>query len=261
MPARLPVYSRHFSVDVLFCHFLSAVDTTRSFVLFKNLSQCGSASLEKLLLFLETASNQVHPQPKDYWGHVNPIGPHACYDEGKHVAETLTYGFNHQDGVDVWVAHIFNTYVNPHDACVVSNFIVQVLCSKDMTVYGDGTQTHSFHSGCCIVELDIHDEAALMPLYKVFAAVHSDLSMVQELSLFVGDWDDELMLVIVVHFPRGRAKQGHHHWDGFLYTTPGIHTHLLPRDILHCPMAALYDQPVEFNRIAHLTLTNFKTSN
>ncbi|KAH9943002.1 NAD(P)-binding protein [Epithele typhae] len=90
---------------------------------------------------------EVHPQPEDYWGHVNPIGPRACYDEGKRVAETLTYGFHRQDGVDVRVARIFNTYgprMNPYDGRVVSNFIVQALRGEDMTVYGDGKQTRSF---------------------------------------------------------------------------------------------------------------------
>ncbi|TFY60273.1 hypothetical protein EVG20_g7477 [Dentipellis fragilis] len=90
---------------------------------------------------------EVHPQPEDYWGHVNPIGPRACYDEGKRVAETLTYGFHRQDGVDVRVARIFNTYgprMNPYDGRVVSNFIVQALKGQDITVYGDGKQTRSF---------------------------------------------------------------------------------------------------------------------
>ncbi|KAJ8086109.1 UDP-glucuronic acid decarboxylase 1 [Marasmius tenuissimus] len=90
---------------------------------------------------------EVHPQPEDYWGHVNPIGPRACYDEGKRVAETLTYGFHRQDGVDVRVARIFNTYgprMNPYDGRVVSNFIVQALKGEDLTVYGDGKQTRSF---------------------------------------------------------------------------------------------------------------------
>lgn len=90
---------------------------------------------------------EVHPQNEDYWGHVNPIGPRACYDEGKRVAETLTYGYHNQDGVDVRVARIFNTYgprMNPADGRVVSNFIMQALRGEDMTVYGDGTQTRSF---------------------------------------------------------------------------------------------------------------------
>ncbi|KAF7354952.1 NAD(P)-bd-dom domain-containing protein [Mycena sanguinolenta] len=94
-----------------------------------------------------TATQKSTPQTEDYWGHVNPIGPRACYDEGKRVAETLTYGFQRQDGVDVRVARIFNTYgprMNPYDGRVVSNFIVQALKGEDMTVYGDGTQTRSF---------------------------------------------------------------------------------------------------------------------
>lgn len=90
---------------------------------------------------------EVHPQPEEYWGHVNPIGPRACYDEGKRVAETLTYGFHRQDNVDVRVARIFNTYgprMNPADGRVVSNFILQALRGEEMTVYGDGAQTRSF---------------------------------------------------------------------------------------------------------------------
>lgn len=90
---------------------------------------------------------EVHPQHEDYWGHVNPIGPRACYDEGKRVAETLTYGFHRQDNVDVRVARIFNTYgprMNPYDGRVVSNFIMQALKGEPLTVYGDGSQTRSF---------------------------------------------------------------------------------------------------------------------
>src|SRR6202044_3764410 len=89
----------------------------------------------------------IHPQVEDYWGHVNCIGPRACYDEGKRVAETLTYGYQRQDGVDVRVARIFNTFgprMNPYDGRVVSNFIIQALKGQDMTVYGDGNQTRSF---------------------------------------------------------------------------------------------------------------------
>ncbi|KAJ7725112.1 hypothetical protein B0H16DRAFT_1677543 [Mycena metata] len=101
-----------------------------------------------LITMLEVYGDpEVHPQTEDYWGHVNPIGPRACYDEGKRVAETLTYGFQRQDGVDVRVARIFNTYgprMNPADGRVVSNFIVQALKGEDMTVYGDGKQTRSF---------------------------------------------------------------------------------------------------------------------
>jgi len=90
---------------------------------------------------------EVHPQPESYWGHVNPIGPRACYDEGKRVAETLAYAYNKQSGVDVRVARIFNTYgprMHANDGRVVSNFIIQALEEKPITIYGSGEQTRSF---------------------------------------------------------------------------------------------------------------------
>jgi len=89
----------------------------------------------------------VHPQTEDYWGHVNPIGPRACYDEGKRCAETLFFDYRRQHGVHIKVARIFNTYgprMHPNDGRVVSNFIVQALLGRDITVYGDGLQTRSF---------------------------------------------------------------------------------------------------------------------
>lgn len=89
----------------------------------------------------------VHPQPEGYWGNVNPIGPRACYDEGKRAAETLCYDYNRQYGVDVRVARIFNTYgprMAINDGRVVSNFICQALLGKDLTIYGNGMQTRSF---------------------------------------------------------------------------------------------------------------------
>jgi len=90
---------------------------------------------------------EVHPQPESYWGHVNPIGPRACYDEGKRVAETLAYAYNKQSGVDVRVARIFNTYgprMHANDGRVVSNFVIQALENKPITIYGSGDQTRSF---------------------------------------------------------------------------------------------------------------------
>lgn len=89
----------------------------------------------------------VHPQVESYWGNVNPIGPRACYDEGKRVAETLTYAYHQQSNVSVRVARIFNTFgprMNANDGRVVSNFILQALRGEDMTVYGEGEQTRSF---------------------------------------------------------------------------------------------------------------------
>lgn len=90
---------------------------------------------------------QVHPQKETYWGHVNPIGIRSCYDEGKRVAETLFFDYHRQNAVDIRVMRIFNTYgprMHPNDGRVVSNFVVQALQGKDITIYGDGSQTRSF---------------------------------------------------------------------------------------------------------------------
>lgn len=90
---------------------------------------------------------EVHPQPETYWGHVNPIGPRSCYDEGKRVAETMMYAYKSQENVEVRVARIFNTFgprMHPNDGRVVSNFIIQALQGKPLTIYGDGQQTRSF---------------------------------------------------------------------------------------------------------------------
>jgi UDP-glucuronate decarboxylase len=89
----------------------------------------------------------VHPQTEEYWGNVNPIGIRSCYDEGKRVAETLFMDYHRQNKVDIRIVRIFNTYgprMHPNDGRVVSNFIVQALQGKDITVYGDGQQTRSF---------------------------------------------------------------------------------------------------------------------
>lgn len=89
----------------------------------------------------------VHPQPESYWGHVNPIGPRACYDEGKRCAETLFFDYHKQHGLRIKVARIFNTYgprMHPNDGRVVSNFIIQALKAEPITIYGDGLQTRSF---------------------------------------------------------------------------------------------------------------------
>lgn len=90
---------------------------------------------------------EVHPQKEDYWGNVNPIGIRSCYDEGKRCAESLFVNYHHQNNVPVKLVRIFNTYgpkMEPDDGRVVSNFIVQALQNKDITIFGDGTQTRSF---------------------------------------------------------------------------------------------------------------------
>ncbi|HER63234.1 MAG TPA: SDR family oxidoreductase, partial [Desulfobacteraceae bacterium] len=90
---------------------------------------------------------EVHPQTESYWGKVNPIGLRSCYDEGKRCAETLFFDYYRQHGLRIKIARIFNTYgprMHPHDGRVVSNFIVQALQNKPITIYGDGSQSRSF---------------------------------------------------------------------------------------------------------------------
>ena len=90
---------------------------------------------------------EVHPQDESYWGRVNPVGPRACYDEGKRCAETLFFDYYRQHNLDIRVIRIFNTYgpaMHPNDGRVVSNFIVQALRNEDITIYGEGNQTRSF---------------------------------------------------------------------------------------------------------------------
>lgn len=104
---------------------------------------------------------EIHPQPESYRGNVNPIGPRACYDEGKRCAETLFFDYHRQHGVDIKVMRIFNTYgprMHPNDGRVVSNFIVQALKGEDITIYGDGKQTRSF----CYVDDNIDGMYRLM---------------------------------------------------------------------------------------------------
>jgi UDP-glucuronate decarboxylase len=89
----------------------------------------------------------IHPQPESYWGHVNPIGPRGCYDEGKRCAETLFFDYHRQHGLAIKVMRIFNTYgprMHPNDGRVVSNFIMQALKNDPITIYGDGEQSRSF---------------------------------------------------------------------------------------------------------------------
>ena len=104
---------------------------------------------------------EVHPQPEDYWGHVNPIGVRSCYDEGKRCAETLMFDYRRDHGINIKVARIFNTYgprMNPGDGRVVSNFVLQALRGEPLTLYGDGRQTRSF----CYVDDMVAGLIALM---------------------------------------------------------------------------------------------------
>ena len=150
----------HVEVDAIFnlacpaspVHYQSdPVQTTKTSVL-GALNMLGLAKRLKAPVLQASTSEcygdpAVHPQPESYWGHVNPIGPRSCYDEGKRCAETLFFDYHRQHDVDIKVARIFNTYgprMHPHDGRVVSNFIVQALKGEDITLYGDGSQTRSF---------------------------------------------------------------------------------------------------------------------
>jgi UDP-glucuronate decarboxylase len=116
------------------------------------INMLGLAKRVKARIFQASTSEvygdpEVHPQQESYWGRVNPIGQRSCYDEGKRCAETLFFDYYRQYGTDIRVARIFNTYgprMHPNDGRVISNFIVQALQGKDITIYGDGSQTRSF---------------------------------------------------------------------------------------------------------------------
>ena len=115
----------------------------------------------------------VHPQTEDYWGNVNPIGPRACYDEGKRAAETLFFDYHRQHNLKIKVVRLFNTYgprMHPHDGRVVSNFVVSALSGKPLTMYGEGQQTRSF----CYVD-DLIEGRVLM--------MHSDDSVTGPINL------------------------------------------------------------------------------
>lgn len=114
---------------------------------------------------------EVHPQPEEYRGNVNPIGLRACYDEGKRCAETLFFDYHRENKVDIRVIRIFNTYgprMRPDDGRVVSNFIVQALKGEDLTIYGDGSQTRSF----CFVDDLLEGMMGLMEQEKTVGPVN-----------------------------------------------------------------------------------------
>ena len=127
------------------------VQTTKVSVL-GSINMLGLAKRLKIKILQASTSEiygdpEVHPQSENYWGNVNPIGPRACYDEGKRCAETLFFDYHRQHKLKIKVIRIFNTYgprMHPNDGRVVSNFVVQAIKNKPITVYGDGNQTRSF---------------------------------------------------------------------------------------------------------------------
>jgi UDP-glucuronate decarboxylase len=140
------------------------VQTTKTAV-HGSINMLGLAKRTKARILLTSTSEvygdpEVHPQREDYWGHVNPIGPRACYDEGKRAAETLFFDYWRQHDLQIKVTRLFNTYgprMHPHDGRVVSNFVLSALRGEPLTLYGDGSQTRSF----CYVD-DLVDALLLM---------------------------------------------------------------------------------------------------
>jgi UDP-glucuronate decarboxylase len=130
---------------------LDPVQTTKTSV-HGAINMLGLAKRVRATIFQASTSEvygdpDIHPQPESYWGHVNPVGPRSCYDEGKRCAETLFFDYHRQHGLKIKVGRIFNTYgprMHPQDGRVVSNFIVQALQGRPITIYGDGSQTRSF---------------------------------------------------------------------------------------------------------------------
>ncbi len=130
------------------------------------INMLGLAKRVKARIFQASTSEvygdaRIHPQKEDYWGNVNPLGPRACYDEGKRCAETLFMDYRRQHGLSIKVARIFNTYgprMHPSDGRVISNFMMQALMNEPITIYGEGTQTRSF----CYVDDMIDGFIALM---------------------------------------------------------------------------------------------------
>jgi len=134
---------------------------------------------------------EMHPQREEYWGHVNPVGPRSCYDEGKRCAETLFFDYHRQYGVAIKVARIFNTYgprMHPQDGRVVSNFIVQALRGEDITIYGDGSQTRSF----CYVD-DLVD--GIVSLMAAPAAVIGPINLGNPVQFTVRQLAEEVLAI------------------------------------------------------------------
>jgi UDP-glucuronate decarboxylase len=131
---------------------------------------------------------EISPQSEEYWGNVNPIGIRSCYDEGKRAAETLTFDYHRQYGLDIRVARIFNTYgprMDVNDGRVISNFIVQALKGMPLTIYGDGTQTRSF---CYVSDL-------VEGLLKLFftESVHEPINLGNPTPISMKDLADEVI--------------------------------------------------------------------
>ena len=147
---------------------------------------------------------EIHPQPENYWGNVNTIGPRSCYDEGKRVAETLMFDYHRENNVDIRVARIFNTYgprMRPDDGRVVSNFIIQALRGEPITIFGDGSQTRSF----CYVDDTVDALIRLMNQDEIIGPVNignPDERTIKEIAELIIELTDSSSQIIYKSLPK-----------------------------------------------------------
>src|SRR6266545_960502 len=195
-------------------HLCERLQTTKTSVI-DAINMLGLAKRLKAKI-LQASTSEVygdptlHPQPESYRGNVNPIGPRACYDEGKRCAETLFFDYHRQHNLRIRVVRIFNTYgprMHPNDGRVVSNFIVQALKGEDITIYGDGQQTRSF----CYVDDLIEGTILMMNSPEDFTGPLNignphELS-IRELAEMVVDLSRSKSRLVFKELPRDDPKQ------------------------------------------------------
>jgi dTDP-glucose 4,6-dehydratase len=155
---------------------------------------------------------EVSPQAEEYWGHVNPVGPRGVYDEAKRFAEALTLAYHRYHRLDTRIARIFNTYgprMRPHDGRVISNFIVQALQGKDLTIYGDGTQTRSFCYVSDLVEgilrLLFHDAVKEEISPAVSEAVHQPVNLGNPTEMSIVE-----IAALIIRLTQSSSRMAHH---------------------------------------------------
>ena len=190
------------------------VQTTKTSV-HGSINMLGLAKRQNAKIFQASTSEvygdpEIHPQNESYWGRVNPIGPRSCYDEGKRCAETLFFDYYRQHKLKIKIARIFNTYgprMHPNDGRVVSNFIIQALKNKDITIYGEGKQTRSF----CFVEDLISAMLLIMNTSDDFTGPmnigNPDESTIQELAEKIVNLTNSSSKIIYKALPEDDPKQ------------------------------------------------------
>ena len=190
------------------------VQTTKTSV-HGSINMLGLAKRQNAKIFQASTSEvygdpEIHPQNESYWGRVNPIGPRSCYDEGKRCAETLFFDYYRQHKLKIKIARIFNTYgprMHPNDGRVVSNFIIQALKNKDITIYGDGKQTRSF----CFVDDLINAMLLIMDTSDDFTGPinigNPNESTIQELGEKIVELTNSNSQIIFKPLPEDDPKQ------------------------------------------------------